>query len=82
MDKLTDFINLLGEENANELRRRIVDIICNTIEEDFQNREEYILPPAEIDEFAEECLEIAKKNVAQEYISQAKMCCARLLPEQ
>lgn len=68
MQSITELINLLGEKNIERLQERIIDIICNRIEDDINHYDRYIFYPPDYDNFFGECYTIAMKKTKKQLI--------------
>ena len=67
IDKLT---GLLGAENTEALKKRIIDMIGDRIQSDMNDFEEYIFYPPDYQEFFDECFEEAKEKAKETIVQQ------------
>ena len=73
MAKIDNLIELLGEENTQNLKQGIVNIILDTVRYDLEyDRKFYLLDPDEIQEFINECKDTACKELKDELIEKIK----------
>ena len=72
MDKITELMELLGEENNKKIKDKVTQFIIDTMEDDIHdyNRDSYILNPEEIIDFVDECKEEAFKRVKEDVVNQ------------
>ena len=60
-------INLLGEENVTELKKKITDVIIEQVRSDMENYGEYFIYPPDMQAMIKEAMEAADKRVAKMY---------------
>lgn len=66
MNDITALLDLLGEQNVERLRGRIVDIICDRIQSDLEAYGQYIFYPPDYEEFFDDCFQTAMKKVKKQ----------------
>jgi hypothetical protein len=66
VDHLKD---LLGAENAEELKKRIVNDIASRIRSDINNWDEYVFYPPDFQEFFDECFKEAQAMVKETIVN-------------
>lgn len=69
MNNLKAVIEVLGEDNAERLKKSIVDIILGQIQSDFENYSLYILDPKDIQKFIDECKQEAFNRIKEDVVS-------------
>ena len=72
MDKITGLMELLGEENNKKIKDKVTQFIIDAMEDDISeyNRQNYILNPEEITDFADKCKEEAFKIIKEDVVKQ------------
>ena len=72
MDKITELIEILGEENNKKIKDKVTQFIIDAVEDDIRDydRDSYILNPEEIIDFVNECKEEAFKRVKEDVVKQ------------
>lgn len=73
MNNLKAVIEVLGEDNAERLKKSIVDIILGQIQSDFENYSLYILDPEDLQEFIDECKQEAFNRIKEGVVSDMMM---------
>lgn len=64
---LTKLAELLGEENAEELKNKIAEIIVERVEDDMRDYDRYLLYPPDMRDMIKEAMESVEKKVAKMY---------------
>jgi len=64
---LTKLVELLGEENAEELKKKIAEIIVERVEDDMRDYDRYLLYPPDMRDMIKETMESVEKKVAKMY---------------
>ena len=66
-NNLSALINLLGEENIEDLKKRIVDILVVRVENDLEDCAEWLLYPPDFTEVVNEAFESTQKKIEKMY---------------
>ena len=66
-DNLSALINLLGEENIEDLKKRIVDMLVVRAEDDLEDCTEWLLYPPDFTEVVNEAFESTQKKIEKMY---------------
>ena len=64
---MQELINLLGEENIEELKKKIAEIIVERVEDDMRDYDRYLLYPPDMRDMIKEAMESVEKKVAKMY---------------
>ena len=64
---LTKLVELLGEENAEELKKKIAEVIVERVEDDMRDYGQYLLYPPDISDMIKETIESVEKKVGKMY---------------
>lgn len=64
---LTKLVELLGEENAEELKKKIAQVIVERVEDDMRDYDQYLLYPPDMRDMIKETMESVEKKVAKMY---------------
>lgn len=67
MDKINGLISLLGEDNAEELKKGFVRLILKQAERDLKEYNEYLLYPPSIQDIIKDAMESTNKKVSKMY---------------
>lgn len=67
MNEINGLISLLGEENAEELKKGLVKILLEQVESDLQNYSEYLLYPPDMRDIIKDAMESTDKKVSKMY---------------
>lgn len=67
MEKINGLIKLLGEENVDELKRNIVEVITEQIRDDLRDYGSYLLYPPDMQDIVRDAMESTEKKVAKMY---------------
>ena len=67
MDNMNGLISLLGEDNAEELKKGLVRLILEQAESDLENYSEYLLYPPEMRNIIKDAMESTDKKVSKMY---------------
>ena len=67
MDKINGLVSLLGEENAEELKKGIVRLILEQAESDLKDYGEYLLYPPDMISIIKDAMESTNKKVSKMY---------------
>ncbi len=73
MNNLKAVIEVLGEDNAERLKKSIVDIILGQIQSDLEDYSLYILDPEDVQEFVDECKQEAFNRIKEDVVSDMMM---------
>lgn len=66
-NNLSALINLLGEENIEDLKKRIVDMLVVRAEDDLEDCAEWLLYPPDFTEVVNEAFESTQKKIEKMY---------------
>lgn len=64
---ITKLVELLGEENAEELKKKIAQLIVERVEDDMRDYDRYLLYPPDMRDMIKETMESVEKKVAKMY---------------
>lgn len=67
MDKINGLVSLLGEENTEELKRGIVQLILEQAERDLKEYNDYLLYPPSMRSIIKDAMESTDKKVSKMY---------------
>ena len=67
MKELESFISVLGADNTEDLRKGIVNILLNKLQEDLEDYSEYILYPPDIKQVIDYVVEDTNKKIRKMY---------------
>lgn len=67
MDKINGLISLLGEENVEELKKGIVELLLKQAESDLRHYSEYILYPPDMCDVIKEAMQSTDEKVSKMY---------------
>lgn len=64
---MQELINLLGEENIEELKKKIAEIIVERVEDDMRDYDKYLLYPPDMRDMIKEAMESVDKKLSKMY---------------
>ena len=64
---LAKLVELLGEENTEELKKKIAQLIVERVEDDMRDYDRYLLYPPDMRDMIKEAMESVEKKVAKMY---------------
>lgn len=64
---ISKLVELLGEENAEELKKKIAQLIVERVEDDMRDYDRYLLYPPDMRDMIKETMESVEKKVAKMY---------------
>ena len=64
---ITKLVELLGEENAEELKKKIAQVIVERVEDDMRDYDQYLLYPPDMSDMIKETMASVDKKVAKMY---------------
>lgn len=64
---MQQLISLLGEENVEELKKKIAQVIVERVEDDMRDYDRYLLYPPDMRDMIKETMESVKTKVAKMY---------------
>lgn len=63
MKSITELSKLLGEENAEQLKKNITELIIDRVKDDLESSNEYLFCPSDCQEFVNEVFEECKAEI-------------------
>lgn len=67
MSELNNIVALLGEENAEQLKKNIVEIITKQVKDDLENYGQYLIYPPDMRDMMDEAIHAVEKKVVKMY---------------